>query len=78
MPRQSHLLSTQEAADLLGLSDDFFEDLVGEYPWLRPILLGKGRRRIKRWDRQGIEALAYILKHPSTPVSEPLKGAEGG
>lgn len=78
MPENSELLSTTEAAAMLGMGEELFEDTVEDHPWLRHVWLGKGKRKIKRWPADGIRALAYVLKHLSSPENQPLKGAEGG
>lgn len=77
-------LSSSEAGDLIGCGEDLFEDLAADYPWLKPYYLGKGRRRIKRWPREGVEALAYILRNQPSPEeasrenSPPFGAADGG
>lgn len=72
-----HFVTTQEAADILGLSVRFFEDVVVEYPWLQAAMIGRGKRKVKRWPLEGVKALAYVLNHLSRGIDERRKGPEG-
>lgn len=57
------LLTTAEAAELLGLTPEFFRELAGQEDWLRPITLGApGKKsRLVRWSREDIEAFHRVL-----------------
>ncbi len=62
---KSELITSHEAGKMLGMTGDTFDTLAEEYPWLQPHYLGTGsNKRMKRWERAGVEALFYILTHP--------------
>jgi hypothetical protein len=52
-------LSTKEAADLIGVGEDLFEDLAEAENWMRPVYIGK--KPLKKWDRADVECLAHIV-----------------
>ena len=60
-----------------------FEDIAADFPWLKPFYFGKGKsRKIKRWQRAGVEALRYILAntpHEEASRAKPeTKSSDGG
>ncbi len=76
-------LSSAEAGAVLGVTDDTFEDIAADFPWLKPFYFGKGKsRKIKRWQRAGVEALRYILAntpHEEASRAKPeTKSSDGG
>lgn len=83
MPRD--YLTSEEAAKSFGVSVDFFEEIAAEFAdWLKPTLLGLGKRKVKRWPKEGVAAMQYILDNRPIPggASREKSGgestAEGG
>jgi len=63
VPETDRLITTAQAAKIIGVKEALFESLAAEYPWLRPVMVGTGKRKLKRWRREGVRALLYILDH---------------
>jgi excisionase family DNA binding protein len=75
-PRKAYL-TTEEAAKFLGVGDQFFVELLADYPWCRPVRLGRGRRQIKRWLADDIWCLAHIWQREQS-VDQPEDSAGEG
>lgn len=72
-------LTTNQAAERLCIGEDMFDEIVDDYSsWLKPRWFGKGKRRIKRWPVDGINALAYVLAHENETESEGASSAKIG
>ncbi len=56
MARQ-RFVSTSEAASVLGVSEDTFEDLAAREDWCKPVHIG----RLKRWDVADVRCLAHVV-----------------
>jgi hypothetical protein len=52
-------ISTEDAAEFLGVSQEFFEDTIApsEADWFRPIFFN----RMKRWSTESLAVLRFIL-----------------
>lgn len=73
LPRAA-FVSTSAAADWMGVGEDTFEDLAAETDWMRPVYFGRGRRKVKRWDRDDVICLAHVWRRRQT--SPPQRGGK--
>lgn len=53
--------STREAADYIGCGVPLFLSYVKEHKWIKPVAHGKGERKVIRWHKDDLHALAHIL-----------------
>lgn len=73
--RSDNLLSSEAAAKALGVSEDLFEDLIGEFgDWMRPVYLGRGDRKLKKWKRKDVLCVLHIINNRMP--DPPAKGAK--
>lgn len=69
MPVERELLSSAEAAEILGgVHPDTWDKLASEQgEWLHPVYITEGKRRVKRWQREDVQALKRIVIGRSRP-----------
>jgi hypothetical protein len=73
---KSHYLTTEKAADLVGVTKSMFIATVEEFAddWMSPVYFGRGRRKVKMWLRADVECLAHIYSRRRTKPPERLPG----